>query len=131
MSVICDTHALIWWALQPQLLSKRARQTMHDAQQHNELLFCDISYWEVAMLIKRQRLQPGVSCAEFFDLTTQACGKPALSITAAIAELAQDDRFAHGDPVDRIIAATVLFYDATLVTKAKKLHQVKNLHCVW
>ena len=37
----------------------------------------------------------------------------------------------HGDPADRIIGATALVLNATLVTADRQLQQVAALRCVW
>ncbi|MBK6276626.1 MAG: hypothetical protein IPF57_00195 [Gammaproteobacteria bacterium] len=50
---------------------------------------------------------------------------------AGNAEASQDERFMHGDPADRIIGATALVLNATLVTADCQLQQVAGLRCVW
>ncbi|MBJ6751863.1 PIN domain-containing protein [Geomonas anaerohicana] len=39
--------------------------------------------------------------------------------------------FAHGDPADRIIAATALHHKASLITCDTKLLEMKALKTVW
>jgi len=54
-----------------------------------------------------------------------------LPITADIAELSQSALFIHGDPADRLIAATALIHRAALITADEKLRAIPNLHCIW
>jgi PIN domain nuclease of toxin-antitoxin system len=54
-----------------------------------------------------------------------------LPITPTIAELAQSPEFNHGDPADKIIAATAIAHNATLITADDKLHEIKSLNWVW
>ena len=54
-----------------------------------------------------------------------------LPITAEIAELSQSAVFSHGDPADRLIAATALVNRAALITADEKLHAIPNLRCIW
>jgi len=67
----------------------------------------------------------------WIDLLTRACGSLVQPITPAIAQASQDERFMHGDPADRIIGATALVLNATLVTADCQLQQVAGLRCVW
>jgi PIN domain nuclease of toxin-antitoxin system len=131
MRTICDTHALIWWCLQPDRLGPAARRHIESARADGKLVFCDISYWEIAMLIRKGRLNVDAGVSEFIDLLARACGTAALPITPHIAEAAQDERFRHGDPADRIIGATALVSNSTLVTADRQLRQVAGLRCVW
>jgi PIN domain nuclease of toxin-antitoxin system len=54
-----------------------------------------------------------------------------LPITAEIAELSQSAVFSHGDPADRLIAATALAHRAALITADEKLRVIPNLRCIW
>jgi len=54
-----------------------------------------------------------------------------LPITPAIAARAESGIVPHGDPADRLIAATTLVYDAALITADEKLRALPNLRCVW
>jgi PIN domain nuclease of toxin-antitoxin system len=54
-----------------------------------------------------------------------------LPITPEIAELAQSELFIHGDPADRLIAATSLAYRASLITADEKLRAIPQLRCIW
>ena len=39
--------------------------------------------------------------------------------------------FSHGDPADRIIAATALCHKAPLLTRDERLRRIKELKTVW
>jgi PIN domain nuclease of toxin-antitoxin system len=54
-----------------------------------------------------------------------------LPITSEIAVRAQDSAFVHGDPVDRLIAATALVYGTPLVSADLNLAQVASLEVIW
>ena len=131
MKTICDTHALIWWCLQPDKLGAASRRHLRSALDDDTLMFCDISCWEIAMLLKKGRVSVSVGISEFLDLLTRACGASVQPITPAIAEASQDGRFMHGDPADRIIGATALVLNATLITADHQLQRVPGLRCVW
>lgn len=129
--IILDTHALIYDALAPARLSTRARKAIELAAATRELACCDISLWEIAMLIARDRLDPGMDAGQFLDDMIAARRLQVLPITAEIAVLSQSDAYAHGDPADRLIAATALLHRAPLVTSDAKLRKLRELTTVW
>lgn len=54
-----------------------------------------------------------------------------ISITPAIAALAESGIILHGDPSDRLIAATAIAHQAPLITADEKLHALPGLRCIW
>jgi PIN domain nuclease of toxin-antitoxin system len=44
---------------------------------------------------------------------------------------AQDAAFQHGDPADRLIAATALVHGAVLISADRQLAQVRGLQLLW
>ncbi len=129
--IVLDTHVLVFDALNPARLSARARKAINQADANRELACCDISLWEIAMLIAKRRLDPGMDARQFLDDTIAVRRLNVLPITPEIAVLAQSDAFSHGDPADRLIAASALFHRARLVTSDARLRKLKDLHTVW
>ena len=129
--ILLDTHAIVFDAIAPERLTRRAARAIERAAMEGALACSDISLWEIAMLTARGRLDLGTDAAVFMDKAIQARALSVLPITPAIAVLAQADIFAHGDPADRIIASTALCHRAKLVTADEHLHGVKGLPVVW
>jgi len=133
MKIICDTHVLLFWADRPERLSAPARSAIEQGLRDRALACADISLWEVAMLHARGRLNcdAGVAIADYLRDILVAMEMTVVPITPEIAALAQDGRFAHGDPADRLIAATALVHAAPLVSADTKLSSVPGLRCIW
>ena len=129
--VVLDTNALIYDALQPKRLTPRALRTIETASARCEVACSDISLWEIAMLVAKNRLDPGAELTQFLHDMIQARGLRVLPITPEIAALAQFPQFAHGDPADRIIAATALYHRARLVSADARLRKLEALAVVW
>lgn len=129
--VVLDTHALVYDALQPKRLTPRALRTIEAAGARGDIACSDISLWEIAMLVAKNRLDPGAELTQFLHDMIQARGLRVLPITPEIAALAQSPQFAHGDPADRIISATALYHQARLVSADARLRRVKVLDVVW
>ena len=127
--VVLDTHVLIYDALQPRRLSTRARRALEG--EHGPLAASDISLWEMAMLVARGRVEPGVDAVQFIRDVIDARAIRVLPISPEIAVLAQSGEFAHGDPADRIIASTALANRAVLVSADRRLARIPGLEVVW
>lgn len=133
MLTICDTHILLFWADAPHRLSAAANAALKSGISSENLACSDISLWEIAMLYTRGRInnQAGVSSSTYIEDILLAMNMSVLPITAEIAELSQSDSFVHGDPADRLIAATALAHRTQLITADEKLRSIPELRCVW
>ncbi len=129
--IVLDTHVLIQDAITPEKLSSRARSTIESGFKGGTLACADISLWEIAMLIARGRIDPKRDAREFVDKLIDARRLRVLPINAEISVLAQSHALEHGDPADRLIAATAQSHSASLVTADKKLRQFKSLTTIW
>ncbi len=113
-SLLLDTHALLWWQADSELLSTRARRLIDAAPR---LFLSAISLWEVATMVGQGSIA--------LDRPTQMWVHDLLTDgIIAIAELtppisvaaAQLEEF-NGDVADRLIYATAVHHQLALVTK--------------
>ena len=133
MRIICDTHVPIFFQDQPGRMTDRARKTFEQGMSDKRLAIADISLWEIAMLFARGRLSlKSVKTADSYirDLI-DGYGLEVLPISPEIAIASQSDRFNHGDPADRLIAATAMIERAPLITADERLRSVVGLRTVW
>ena len=126
--VVRDTHVLIRAALEPKKLPARVRRAL---EEEPETAASDISLWEIAMLIAHGRIGPLADPLQFLEDIVQARGLRVLPVTPEIAVMSQSDLFAHGDPADRLIAATALVHKATLITADTQLRKIRPLRTLW
>ena len=129
--IILDTCALVFDALNPEKLTKKAIKTIEKAEQQSQLFCCDISLWEIDMLIQKKLLNPNVNIQTFLNLILTARSVSVLEINASIAALSTQPIFQHHDPADRLIASTVLHHQASLITCDEHLSKVPGLHIIW
>lgn len=127
--VVFDTHVLVHDVLEPRRLSARARRAL--AGEAGPVAASDISLWEIAMLIAKGRIDPASDAVQFIDDIVQARAIRVLPITAKIAVLAQSEEFQHGDPADRLIAATAIVHGAQLVSADARLKRMPGLRVLW
>ena len=130
--IVVDTHIIIWDALKPEKLSAKAKKAISTANSLDGIIFCDISLWEIAMLIHKKRLLIDIDYQEFIKLLFDSNRYVFQKITPEIAELSTKLFSGENkDPVDRIIAATSICENAELVTADKKMRQSRKVATVW
>ena len=128
--ILLDTCALIYDALQPSRLSKRARAAIESAARTGDITISDITLWEIVMLVEKGRLDPGTEVDHFLRLAMASRSIVVLPITIDIAVRSAALEL-HGDPADRLIAATSVEHDAPLVTSDKSLRQSIEVDTLW
>ena len=130
--IVADTHIIIWNALKPEMLSRKAEKAISAANKSDGIIFCDISLWEIAMLMHKGRLSIDVEYLEFIKLILESNNYVYRGITPEIARLSAN-LFSDNnkDPADRIIAATSIIENALLVTADKKLRQSGKVTTIW
>ena len=130
--VTADTHIIIWNALKPDLLSSKARAAMDTANETDGIIFCEISLWEIAMLMQKQRLDIDVSYLEFINLIKASNKLIFRGISPEIAELSTNlPSEINQDPADRIICATSIVTNTELVTADKNLIKSPLVRTIW
>ena len=130
--IVVDTHIILWNALKPEMLSRKAQKAISAANNLDGIIFCDISLWEIAMLMHKGRLSIDVEYLEFIKLVSESNNYVYRGITPEIARLSAklfSDN--NKDPADRIIAATSIIENAKLVTADKKLRQSRKVTTIW
>jgi len=119
VSVLLDTHVLLWWQAGGERLSARAAATIETA---SAVMISALSCWEVATLHRLGRIEldrdPTSWVADL--LRTDRLALAHLSAEAAMWAGELDDIF-QGDPIDRLLYATARDLRVPLVTKDDRL----------
>ncbi len=130
--ITVDTHVIIWDALKPEMLSSKAKKALEISNQTDGILFCEISLWEIAMLIWKKRIEIDIPFIEFINLIKASNNYIFQGITPEIAELStQLPAEINLDPVDRIISATSIVTHTKLVTADTNLRNSKRTKTIW
>ena len=117
--IVIDTHALIWLDQDDPTLGSVARQLIASALHARTLATSAISFWEVAMLVKKGRITIDVPLVAWrADLLT--LGLIEIPVDGEVGMAAVHLEQLHGDPADRIIMATALSRQAMLITADRK-----------
>ena len=130
--IVLDTCAIIWDALAPHKLTQKAKKAIESADSNNEIIICDISIWEISMFVKRNRLTIDTTASNFINLFLQSRNIQVQSITPEIAELSVNfSSEINNDPADRLIAATSLIRNASIITSDNNLRDFEMLDTIW
>ena len=128
--IVLDTCAIIWDALDQNKLTPKARKAIK--QTESELIICDISIWEISMLIKRNRIEINNTASEFINLLLQSRNFHVQGITPEIAELSVNfGQEINNDPADRLIAATSILRNAPIITADQNIRDATILETIW
>ncbi|MCP5062184.1 MAG: type II toxin-antitoxin system VapC family toxin [Ignavibacteriae bacterium] len=130
--IVVDTHIILWHSLSPNKLSNKAKRTISVANNSDGIIMSEISLWEIAMLIKKKRINIDISYLEFISLIKATNNIILKGITPEIAELSTKlDSTINADPADRIICATAITNNATLITKDNNLLKSNIVKTLW
>ena len=127
--IILDTHVWIWLSNESPNFPKPVATAVNKA---DVLGVSVISCWEVAMLVAKQRLGLVMDVQDWISLALAGPRIRLLPIDPKIAVMSTrlPGDF-HGDPADRLIAATCLIHHASLITKDKRIHEWGQIKTIW
>jgi PIN domain nuclease of toxin-antitoxin system len=126
-----DTHVVLWLALAPAKISKKAAAVIEETRHRGQgLAISDITLLEIAMLESKGRIKLNASLETFLaeveirfvvlPITSRVCAR-AMGLPAAYPK----------DPADRIIGATALVEGVPLVTADNDIRRLKALPTIW
>lgn len=129
--ILLDTHVVIWLALEPASISRKATAVIEATRHGDEgLAISDMTLLEIAVIESKRRIKLNASLETFLaeiearfvvlPMTGQVCAR-AIALPAAYPK----------DPADRIIGATALVHGLPLVTADQAIRRSKVLPTIW
>ena len=128
MQLLLATHALLWWALDSEHLSKKARRALKDL--NNDVYVSAASAWEIGTRFRIGKLPEAESFVHSFRDTLQRLGFLELPITVEHAQRAGLMLIEHKDPFDRMLIAQAQAEGLVLVSN-ETLFDSYNVHRLW
>lgn len=132
MKYLLDTHAWIWWHMNPDRLSRRALSLIANADAYAELLLSAISPWEFCKLIEKGRLAIATDPEAWMDSAFQM---PKLRLVPLTPRISYKSTCLpapfHDDPADQLIVATAREENATVVTIDAALREYHGVRTLW
>lgn len=115
MSLLLDTHALIWWWLNDQKLSPAARAELDKGEQ--PVFISAVSALEIAIKVRLGKLAAMNEAVVRYAELAANDGFEMISVTTHQALSAGSLPGTHRDPFDRLIAAQALDAGHTVITR--------------
>ncbi|HWB33504.1 MAG TPA: type II toxin-antitoxin system VapC family toxin [Acidobacteriaceae bacterium] len=119
MTVLLDTHVLLWSFISPASLSRTCSGILSDKT--SEIFVSAASAWEIATKVRIGKLPEATELESHFMDALSEVGFSLIPIEAETALHAGRLPAAHGDPFDRIIAAQALDLAVPILSKDAQL----------
>jgi PIN domain nuclease of toxin-antitoxin system len=120
--IVVDTHALLWWALDPDRLSDVARRVVADMERQGGYASA-ISLWELGIKVKRGKLELPIHVEELARRIERGGVIELLPVDTNIWLRSLALPWQHTDPADRVIVATAMLRGLPLLTKDAAIHE--------
>jgi PIN domain nuclease of toxin-antitoxin system len=130
MTVVLDTCALIWWSLDPDLLSLPAKTLCDQMEFQKNGLVASISLWEIALKVKKGKLDLGVDMNTYVETLQRSEVIQIVPIDTSLWVDSVNLDWEHRDPADRVVVALAQKYQAKLITKDNVIRDFYDL-TVW
>ena len=119
--VLLDTHALVW-LVQGEQLRPEAREAIRIAASSEAVFISPISGWEVANLVRKQRLILNRDVEDWFEAAIRI---PGLKLTELSSTILIKSAFLPADPpsdpADRILISTARRNSFRLITRDRQI----------
>jgi PIN domain nuclease of toxin-antitoxin system len=128
MQLLLDTHALLWWVLDSDDLSKKARKAIGDF--NNEVFVSAATSWEIATKFRIGRLPEAEAFVHSLRDNLRKLGFSELPISVEHAQRAGLLAGDHKDPFDRMLIAQAQAEGLLLISN-EKLFDSYHIHRLW
>ena len=128
--IVLDTHALLWWALDPEQLSPTAAARVAEMEKHGGFA-SSISIWELGIKIKRGKLELGIAIEELARRIERSAAVELVPVDTTIWLRSLALVWEHRDPADRVIVSTALLKGVPLLTKDDAIRSAGIVSTVW
>ena len=123
LTLLLDTHILVWWRAEPKRLSKLQASTLAAIDKKGaKVAISAITLWELAKLVELGRRRINVPLDAWLEEIEDHPGIEVLPITArVVAESTRLGEEFHRDPADQLIVATARCHGLRLVTSDERI----------
>lgn len=129
--IVLDTHALLWWALDPERLSQKAAATVAEMERSGVGYASSISVWELGVKVQRGKLVLPIAVEELARRIERTGLVELVPVDISLWLRSLSLSWDHRDPADRIIVATALAKQVPVLTKDDAIRAYSGVSSVW
>jgi PIN domain nuclease of toxin-antitoxin system len=129
--ILLETHVVVWLLTSPDRISKVASKAMADWDALGKRpAVSSVTLYEIVYGARRGRIQLHVDEKTFLGRLRAAFDFRPVTEAIAFRAAALPEPF-HGDPMDRIIAATAITLDCVLITADERIRDANLCKVLW
>ncbi|CCH99416.1 MAG: type II toxin-antitoxin system VapC family toxin [Microcystis sp. M53603_WE2] len=121
IKIVLDTCALIWWSLDPDKLSQKAKEACEQMEQQKNGLVPSTAIWEIAIKVNNRKLDLGVNIDDYIATLKKSDVVRIIPINEEIWLDSVRLKWEHRDPVDRVVVAITQRDKANVITADQKI----------
>lgn len=118
MTLLIDTHCLLWWLSEPESLRQAALSLLRHAE--NTVLLSPVFSWKIAIKHSIGRLPLPEKPEEFVSSRMEGDGLVSLPIHHSHTLKTADLPFHHNDPFNRLLIAQAIVEEIPIMTADSK-----------
>ncbi len=127
--ILIDTCVLLWLAIDQDKLSENAKELIESNT--NKICISAITAFEIGVKTRKKLLKLPLRPDKWLEKAIYLHGIDVAPITAPIALLSTQLPTHHHDPADRLIIATAMINNYTILTPDKHIVQYPKIRVVW
>lgn len=130
--IVVDTHVLVWWVQGDRKFADPVSRRIDEELHSGSVCVSAISAWEIAMLVRKGRLELAVHVSRWLATVAEISGLSFVPVDNAVAVKSVELPGAfHEDPADRIIVALARELAAPLVTADERIRRYPYVETIW
>ena len=127
MKYLLDTHTVLWYMGNSPVLPAKTKGMI--ANSENNVSVCSVSLWETAIKVNLGKLKSSLTFDEFLDKIRNS-DFDVLQIRNEYLKRLSVLPFIHKDPFDRLLIATALVENLTIITTDSSI-QKYDVSWIW
>ena len=127
--VLLDTCTLLWLASDLSKLSETAKT--HIVGNRGLVFVSAISAFEIGIKCKKKKLRLKLDPKAWFLRALATHGLQGIPVNSRIAVIATELPMIHNDPMDRIIIATAMDVNLSILTPDRQLSKYSSVKTLW
>lgn len=128
MNYVVDTHTIVWYFTDDKRLSKRALKILENSVRTGLIIIPSIVLAEIMYIAHKGKIT--ISFEETLNKIEEYQNFYIVPLDVEILRIA-DKINKNLEMHDRLIVSTAIYYDATLITKDRKIRRLKLCKNIW